>query len=72
MEFEMKRASREWSTKDDPKEYVEINSLEDLEKLQKDLKTEMDKDPWTKERFYGELIIDFINKTITFYDYWIE
>ena len=51
---------------------VEINTIDDLIKLQNELKREMLKDPWTKERFSGELIIDFSNKTITFYDYWIE
>lgn len=51
---------------------VEINSINDLIELQKKLMTELEEDPWTKERFRGELIIDFSNKTIVFYDYWIE
>ena len=67
MIFELRKASEmgEFSL-------VEINTIDDLIKLQNELKREMLKDPWTRERFSGELVIDLSNKKIIFYDYWME
>lgn len=72
MKFRLIRASQDWKwyPNDDPKEYVEINTLEDLEKLEKELNQKESTD--VLENFPCNLIVDFIREEITYYDYWIE
>ena len=65
MKFTVSKTSDMWSDNDYD---VEINTLEDLEKLQKDNAIPTDKDNWKNP----SLIINFNSKTIEIYDNYRE
>ena len=70
MKFTFIRASRYFQEGMEGTEQIEINTLSDLENLEKSLKE--NETIYTRHEYPCNLIVDFEHKEITYYDFYLE
>ena len=68
MIFKLLRATDRYE--DTQEEYIEINTLEELEKLESSLRER--ESVYTLHEFPCDLVVNFIRKEITYRNFWME